>query len=45
MQQVEIGAGPFSVTEELFSDRFVPNAIFDVENVPVGKILASFTLS
>jgi YVTN family beta-propeller protein len=37
-QQVEIGAGPFSVTEDLFSDRFVPDAIFNVENVPVGGI-------
>ncbi|HEX6672434.1 MAG TPA: beta-propeller fold lactonase family protein, partial [Nitrososphaeraceae archaeon] len=36
-QQVEIGAGPFSVTEELFSDRLVPDAIFDVENVPVEQ--------
>jgi hypothetical protein len=27
-QQVRIGAGPFSVTEELSSDRFVPNAFF-----------------
>ena len=36
-QQVEIGAGPFSVSEELFSNRFVPNAI-NVENVPVGDM-------
>jgi YVTN family beta-propeller protein len=41
-QQVEIGAGPFSVTEELFSDRLVPNASFDVENVPVQDIVFNF---
>jgi DNA-binding beta-propeller fold protein YncE len=34
-QQVEIGAGPFSVTEELSSNRFVPDAIFNVEDVPL----------
>ena len=37
-QQVQIGAGSFSVSEELFSDRFVPDAIFGVEDVPVGDI-------
>ncbi len=36
-QQVEIGAGPFSVTEELFSNRFVPDAIFNVEDVPLEE--------
>ena len=42
MQDVDIGAGPFSVTEELFSDRFVPNAI-NVENVPVGDMIADYS--
>jgi hypothetical protein len=41
-QQVESGAGLFSVTEDLFSNRFVPNAIFDVENVFVGDIIFTF---
>jgi len=42
-QQVQIGAGSFEVSEQLFSNRFVPNAIFDVENVPVGQdIIFSF---
>ena len=41
MQQVDIGAGPFAVSEELFSEEFVPNANFDVDNVPVGNILTS----
>ena len=39
MQDVDIGAGPFSMTEELFSDRIVPNAI-NIENVPVGDMTA-----
>ena len=38
MQQVDIGPGPFEVSEELFSDKLVPNAIFEVEDVPVGNI-------
>jgi YVTN family beta-propeller protein len=38
MQDVEIGAGPFSVSEELFFGRLVPDADFEVENVPVGDI-------
>jgi hypothetical protein len=38
VQQVEIGAGPFEVSEELFSDRFVPNANFEVQNVLLDKI-------
>ena len=37
-QQVEIGTGSYTVTEELLSDRFVPNGIFDVENIPVGEL-------
>ena len=37
MQDVDIGAGSFGVSEELFSDRFVPDANFDVKNVPVGQ--------
>ncbi|HEX5186820.1 MAG TPA: hypothetical protein VFV86_08015, partial [Nitrososphaeraceae archaeon] len=44
-QQVEIGAGLYEVSEELFSDRFVPDAIFDVENVPVGQNIGSFNLA
>jgi hypothetical protein len=36
-QQVEVGAGSFAVSEELFSNRLVPDASFDVENVPVGQ--------
>ena len=38
LQQVGIGTGLYDVSEDLFSDRFVPNAIFDVENVPVENI-------
>ena len=41
-QQVGIGAGPFSVTEELFSNRFVPNAI-NVETVPVEDISSFYS--
>ncbi len=41
LQQVQIGTGPFTVTEDLFTERFVPNAIFDVENVPVGQDIAA----
>jgi hypothetical protein len=44
-QQVEIGAGPFSVTEELFSDELVPDASFDVENVPVENIVRDSLIS
>jgi YVTN family beta-propeller protein len=36
-QQVGIGAGPFSITEQLFSDELVPDANFEVENVPLGQ--------
>jgi YVTN family beta-propeller protein len=43
-QQIDIGTGPFSVTEDLFTDRFVPNASFDVENVPVGQDIIPFLL-
>ena len=39
LQDVDIGAGFFAVSEELFSHRFVPGAIFDVDNVPVGGLL------
>ncbi len=37
IQQVDIGAGSFAVSEELFSDRFVPDAIFNVEDVPLEE--------
>jgi len=37
MQKVDIGAGPFEVSEALFSNEFVPNANFEVQNVPVGQ--------
>jgi hypothetical protein len=38
IQEVDIGAGPYEVSEELFSNILVPNAVFEVENVPVGDI-------
>ena len=37
-QQIQIGAGPYEVSEELFSNILVPNAVFEVDNVPVGDI-------
>ena len=37
-QDIFIGAGPFAVSEQLFSEEFVPNANFQVQNVPVGDI-------
>ena len=33
VQQVGIRTGLYDVSEDLFSDRFVPNANFDVENI------------
>ena len=44
MQEVEIGAGPFEVSEEVFSNEVVPDAIFDVEDVPVGQDIAFTSL-
>ena len=42
MQQVDLGAGSFSVSEELFSNELVTNANFDVDNVPVGGNIGLF---
>ena len=44
LQDVDIGAESFAVSEELFSHRFVPDAIFDVDNVPVGGYTGSYFL-